>query len=65
MIKEEKAIKEKKTKKDGVRLGDIGTIWLPEIRHNHFFVMLDDAEDKVKRKTKLPMIMTHRKHINR
>ena len=36
---------ETKYENDGVKLGDIGTIWLPEIRHNQFFVMFDDAED--------------------
>jgi len=30
---------------EGVKLNDIGTIWLPEIRYNTFFIMFDDAED--------------------
>jgi len=39
---------ETKYENDGVKLGDIGTIWLPEIRFNKFYVMFDNNESDFK-----------------
>ena len=38
----------KNYEKENVHLGDIGTIWLPEIRYNKFYVMFDSNESDFK-----------------
>ncbi len=36
---------EERYKEDNIKLGDLGTIWLPEIRNNEFYVSFDTGDD--------------------